>query len=128
MSNNIQLYKNDLPDDLNLGNKIAVDGVFMGLNVSRDPLCLIQISSGNSDAHIIQFDRANYKAPNLVKILKYAQIFLTVLMYVYLFIRLFYDIGYCNTFCIEDKKKCDSECEYYDQYIFKKTVHFVSII
>ena len=35
---------------------------------------------------------------------QYAQIFLTVLMYVYLFIRLFYDIGYCDTFCIEDKK------------------------
>ena len=70
MSNNIQLYKNDLPDDLNLGNIIAVDGEFMGLNVRRDPLCLIQISSGNSDAHIIQFDRNNYNAPNVVKLLK----------------------------------------------------------
>ena len=69
MSNNIQLYKNDLPDDLNLGNIIAVDGEFMGLNVSRDPLCLIQLSSGNSDAHIVQFDRNNYNAPNLIKIL-----------------------------------------------------------
>ena len=69
MSNNIQLHKNDLPDDLNLGNIIAVDGEFMGLNVRRDPLCLIQISTGNSDAHIIQFDRDNYKAPNLVKLL-----------------------------------------------------------
>ena len=69
MNNNIQLYKNDLPDDLKLGNTIAVDGEFMGLNVRRDPLCLIQISSGNSDAHIIQFDRQNYKAPNLVKLL-----------------------------------------------------------
>ena len=69
MSNNIQLHKNDLPDDLNLGNTIAVDGEFMGLNVRRDPLCLIQISSGMSDAHIIQFDRNNYNAPNLVKIL-----------------------------------------------------------
>ena len=70
MSNKIQLYKNDLPEDLNLGNIIAVDGEFMGLNVRRDPLCLIQISSGNSEAHIVQFDRENYKAPNLVKILK----------------------------------------------------------
>ena len=69
MSNNIQLHKNDLPDELKLGNIIAVDGEFMGLNVRRDPLCLIQISSGNSDAHIVQFDRQNYKAPNLVKIL-----------------------------------------------------------
>ena len=69
MSNNIQLHKNDLPDDLNLGNIIAIDGEFMGLNVRRDPLCLIQVSSGNSDAHIIQFDRRNYQAPNLVKLL-----------------------------------------------------------
>ena len=70
MTNNIQLYRNDLPDDLKLGNKIAVDGEFMVLNVRRDPLCLIQLSSGNSDAHIVQFDRNNYNAPNLVKILK----------------------------------------------------------
>ena len=69
MSNNIQLHKNDLPDDLNLGNIIAVDGEFMGLNVRRDPLCLIQISSGNLDAHIVQFDRKNYMAPNLSKVL-----------------------------------------------------------
>ena len=69
MSNKIQLHKNDLPDDLKLGNIIAVDGEFMGLNVKRDPLCLIQISSGDSNAHIVQFDRENYQAPNLVKIL-----------------------------------------------------------
>ena len=69
MSNNIQLHKNDLPDHLDLGNLIAVDGEFMGLNVRRDPLCLIQLSSGNSDAHIIQFDRKNYNAPNLSKLL-----------------------------------------------------------
>ena len=70
MSNNIHLHKNDLPEDLKLGNTIAVDGEFMGLNVRRDPLCLIQISSGNTDAHIVQFDRDNYNAPNLVKLLK----------------------------------------------------------
>ena len=69
MNNNIQLHKNDLPDDLNLGNIIAVDGEFMGLNVRRDPLCLIQISTGNTDAHIIQLNRSNYHAPNLIKML-----------------------------------------------------------
>ena len=42
----------------------------MGLNIRRDPLCLIQISSGNSDAHIIQLDRINYKAPNLIRVLQ----------------------------------------------------------
>ena len=70
MNIDIKLHRNDLPDDLKLGNVIAVDGEFMGLDVRRDPLCLIQISSGNSDAHILQFDRANYNAPNLVKILE----------------------------------------------------------
>ena len=70
MSNNIQLHKGDIPENLNLGNRIAVDGEFMGLNVRRDPLCLIQLSSGNSEAHIIQFDRNEYNAPNLVRILR----------------------------------------------------------
>ena len=70
MSNNIQLHKGDIPENLDLGNRIAVDGEFMGLNVRRDPLCLIQLSSGNSDAHIVQFDRKGYEAPNLVKLLK----------------------------------------------------------
>ena len=69
MNIDIKLHKHDLPDDIKLGNLIAVDGEFMGLNVKRDPLCLIQISTGNLDAHIVQLDRSKYKAPNLVKIL-----------------------------------------------------------
>ena len=69
MNPEIKLHKKDLPDDLELGNLIAVDGEFMGLDVKRDPLCLIQISSGNNDAHIIQLDRKTYDAPNLKKIL-----------------------------------------------------------
>ena len=69
MNIDIKLHKNDLPDDIKLGNVIAVDGEFMGLDVRRDPLCLIQISSGNSDAHIIQLDRSEYNAPNLVRVL-----------------------------------------------------------
>tara|TARA_B100001093_G_scaffold425157_1_gene418579 strand:- start:1725 stop:2336 length:612 start_codon:yes stop_codon:yes gene_type:complete len=69
MSNNIKLHKNDLPDDLKLGNLIAVDGEFMGLNVRRDPLCLIQLCNGNSEAHIVQFDRETYNCPNLIKLL-----------------------------------------------------------
>ena len=69
MNIDIKLHKGDLPEDLDLGNIIAVDGEFMGLNVKRDPLCLIQISSGKSDAHIIQLDRSNYNAPNLNKLL-----------------------------------------------------------
>ena len=69
MNIDIKLHKDDLPDDLNLGNMIAIDCEFMGLNVNRDPLCIIQISSGNSDAHIIQLNRETYKAPNLIKLL-----------------------------------------------------------
>ena len=70
MSIDIKLHKDDLPEDLNLGNSVAIDGEFMGLNIKRDPLCLIQISTGNSDAHIIQLNRKTYKAPNLIKLLK----------------------------------------------------------
>ena len=69
MNIDIKVHKFDLPDDCNLGNVIAIDGEFMGLNVRRDPLCLIQLSSGNSDAHIIQLNRETYSAPNLVSIL-----------------------------------------------------------
>ncbi len=69
MNIDIKLHKNDLPDDLVLGNVLAIDGEFMGLNVKRDPLCLIQVSSGKNDAHIVQLNRSDYKAPNLVKIL-----------------------------------------------------------
>ncbi|MDA7583042.1 ribonuclease D [Candidatus Pelagibacter sp.] len=69
MNIDIKLHKDDLPEDLDLGNIIAVDGEFMGLNVTRDPLCLIQISSGNSDAHIIQLNRSNYNSPNLKRVL-----------------------------------------------------------
>ena len=69
MNTKIELHKGDLPENLDLGNVVAIDGEFMGLNVRRDPLCLIQISSGNSDAHVVQLNRENYNAPNLVKIL-----------------------------------------------------------
>ena len=69
MNIDIKLHKDDLPEDLNLGNTIAIDGEFMGLNVNRDPLCLLQISSGNMDAHIVQLNRETYKAPNLIKLL-----------------------------------------------------------
>ena len=66
MNIDIKLHKNDLPDNLDLGKIIAVDGEFMGLNVRRDPLCLIQVSSGNSDAHIIQLDRSKVYISNVV--------------------------------------------------------------
>jgi len=69
MNIDINLHKGDLPEDLNLGNTIAVDGEFMGLNFNRDPLCLLQISTGNMDAHIVQLNRETYNAPNLIRLL-----------------------------------------------------------
>ncbi|MDA9726400.1 ribonuclease D [Candidatus Pelagibacter sp.] len=65
----IKLHEDDLPDQIVLSDKIAVDCEFMGLNVERDKLCLVQISTGNNDAHIIKLNRDNYIAPNLKKIL-----------------------------------------------------------
>ena len=69
MNLDIKLHKLDLPDDLAFSDKIAIDCEFMGLNVERDRLCLVQISNGNNDAHIVQLDKKNYNAPNLKKIL-----------------------------------------------------------
>ena len=65
----IKVHKSDLPKDLEFGNKIAIDCEFLGLNFLRDKLCLVQISSGKSDAHIVQLDRSKYEAPNLKKVL-----------------------------------------------------------
>ena len=70
MNLDIKLHKHDLPDQLNLGNIIAVDCEMGGLNFKRDPLFIVQISTGNLDAHIIKLDRRTYKAPNLTKVLK----------------------------------------------------------
>ncbi len=70
MNIDIKLHKEDLPDQLELGDKIAIDCEFMGLNVERDSLCLVQISTGNNDAHIIKLNRKTYDAPNLRKIFK----------------------------------------------------------
>jgi len=62
-------YKNDIPANLNLGNSIAIDTETMGLNVHRDRLCLIQISKGDGNAHIVQFEQNNYNYTNLKKLL-----------------------------------------------------------
>ena len=69
MNIDIKLHRGDLPEQLILSDNISVDCEFMGLNVERDQLCLVQISTGNNDAHIIKLNRENYDAPNLKKIL-----------------------------------------------------------
>ena len=70
MSIDIKLHKKDLPDDFKVSNTIAIDCEMGGLNINRDPLFLVQISSGNLDAHIVQLNRENYKAPKLLSILE----------------------------------------------------------
>ena len=67
----IKVHDNDLPDEIRLDDKksIAVDSEFSGLNLSRDKLYLVQISTGNYDAHIIKLNRGNYNAPNLKRLL-----------------------------------------------------------
>ena len=69
MNFDIKLHKGDLPVEIEFSDKIAIDCEFTGLNVQRDRLCLLQISNGNNDAHIIQLDKDSYDAPNLKKIL-----------------------------------------------------------
>ena len=69
MNLDIKLHKKDLPGEIRFSDKIAIDCEFTGLNIERDRLCLVQISSGNNDAHIVQLDKDNYDAPNLKNIL-----------------------------------------------------------
>lgn len=63
------LYKNDLPDGLDLGKVVAIDCETMGLNPHRDRLCVVQLSSGDGNAHIVQIERGQAEAPNLTRIL-----------------------------------------------------------
>ncbi|GLQ04995.1 3'-5' exonuclease [Sneathiella chinensis] len=63
----IFLHHNDLPDTIDLGREIAVDTETMGLLPHRDRLCLVQLSAGDGDAHLVKFDGTSYDAPNLVR-------------------------------------------------------------
>lgn len=65
----ITLHHGDLPSGLNLGSIIAVDTEAMGLNNLRDRLCLVQLSSGDGNAHLVKFDAGQYDCPNLKKLL-----------------------------------------------------------
>ncbi len=69
MNLDIKLHKGDLPDEIEFSDKIAVDCEFTGLDIQRDRLCLVQISNGRNDAHIIQLDKDSYNAPNLKHLL-----------------------------------------------------------
>jgi ribonuclease D len=63
------LYKTDLPDGLNLGPVVAIDTETMGLDPRRDRLCVVQLSDGNGDAHLVQIAKGQTRAPNLEKLL-----------------------------------------------------------
>ena len=65
----VKLYVSDLPAGLDFGDCVAVDSETLGLNPLRDRLCLIQLSAGDGDAHLVQFERDNYAAPNLKALL-----------------------------------------------------------
>ena len=62
-------HSEDLPEDLDLGQIVAIDCETMGLNPSRDRLCVVQLSSGDGNTHIIQIEKDLIKAPNLVNLL-----------------------------------------------------------
>ena len=66
--NNISFHKGDLPSGLDLGAIIAVDTDAMGLNPVRDALCVVQLSSGDGSAHVVQLERS-YDCPNLKALL-----------------------------------------------------------
>ncbi len=61
----IHFHKNDLPSGLDFGSSVAVDTETQGLSLVRDKLCLVQLSAGDGDAHIVQMNRDSYDAPNL---------------------------------------------------------------
>jgi len=68
MTNHV--YKGDLPDDLDLGPIVAIDCETMGLNPKRDRLCVVQLSSGDGNAHLVQVAKGQTSAPNLCRILE----------------------------------------------------------
>ena len=63
------LYQNDLPDDLDLGPMVAIDCETMGLNPHRDRLCVVQLSGGDGNAHLVQIAKGQTEAPNLCRML-----------------------------------------------------------
>lgn len=65
----VHFHENDLPDGLDLGPVVAVDTETMGLVLNRDPLCVVQLSSGDGDAHVVRMHRPAYDCPNLKRLL-----------------------------------------------------------
>ncbi|HEX8568439.1 MAG TPA: ribonuclease D [Caulobacteraceae bacterium] len=66
----IHLHSGDLPEGLSFGGSVAVDSEAMGLRIGRDGLCVVQLSAGDGDAHVVQLNRSGYDAPNLKRLLR----------------------------------------------------------
>ena len=69
-----RLYQGDLPDTLDLGTVVAIDCETMGLNPHRDRLCVVQLSAGDGQAHLVQVARGQTEAPNLARLLEDPQV------------------------------------------------------
>jgi ribonuclease D len=65
----VHLHEGDLPDGLDLGPEVAIDSETLGLRFRRDPLCVVQLSSGDGDAHVVRLNRPAYDCPNLKRLL-----------------------------------------------------------
>ena len=65
----VHFHQGDLPDGLDLGPEVAVDSETMGLRYGRDPLCVVQLSSGDGDAHVVRLNRPAYDCPNLKRLM-----------------------------------------------------------
>jgi ribonuclease D len=65
----VHLHKGDLPGGITFSGPVAVDSETLGLSLVRDPLCLVQLSDGGAEAHLVQLDRSSYDAPNLKRVL-----------------------------------------------------------
>ena len=103
----IKLHKGDLPGDVDFGKSVAIDTETLGLNPHRDKLCLVQLSAGDGNAHLVQLDRNSYDAPNLkalmanedvVKIFHYARFDVAVL-------KAYLDVDVAPVYCTKIASK-----------------------
>jgi ribonuclease D len=65
----VHFHEGDLPDGLDLGPEVAVDSETLGLRFRRDPLCVVQLSAGDGDAHVVRLNRPTYDCPNLRRLM-----------------------------------------------------------
>jgi ribonuclease D len=70
----VRIHQGDLPDGLDFGSSVAVDTETMGLHAHRDKLCVVQLSAGDDDAHLVQLDRKTYHAPRLKALMEDANV------------------------------------------------------